>query len=272
MLIVSIHDVSPAQASGVAAAWDLCVRLGFTPALLVVPDWHGQWPLEQHGGFAAWLRKRADDGAEVLLHGERHDEVGLPRRLRDSVRAWGRTQREGEFLTLSTDLACEKIGRGLRRLRTLGLQPYGFVPPAWLARDIAFSAAAAWGLSVAEDVSTIHLLGCGRRVASPVVRWSTRTALRVHASTLVAALRCAAQQKAPVVRVAIHPPDMASPRVASSIVATLRRLRDCHRPARYCDLVAAEQASLSASARRDTRVALGPDASRAHGEATPGVL
>ena len=44
-LLVSIHDVSPALEAPVRALWDLCQSLGITPALLVVPDWHGEWPL-----------------------------------------------------------------------------------------------------------------------------------------------------------------------------------------------------------------------------------
>jgi predicted deacetylase len=269
MLIVSIHDVSPAQANDVRAAWDLCVRLDIVPALLVVPDWHGQWPLECHGGFVAWLRERAEDGAEILLHGERHDEVGLPRRFGDSVRAWGRTLREGEFLTLDAASACERIGRGLRRLQALGFRPCGFVAPAWLARDVAYSAAAAWGLKVAEDISTIHLLSRGLRLAAPVIRWSARTALRVHVSSLVATLRCILQRHAAVVRAAIHPPDMRSPRVTASVVRTLRSLRQHRRLARYCDLVAANEASLSPRSQPESPGVFGPGVSRAHGAATP---
>ena len=269
MLIETINDVSPAQASDVRAAWDLCAQLGIVPALLVVPDWHGHWPLERHGGVVAWLRACAEDGAEILLHGERHDEAGLPRRFGDSVRAWGRTLREGEFLTLDAGAASERIGRGLRRLRALGLRPCGFVPPAWLARDVVYSAAAAWGLKVAEDVSAIHLLSRGLRIAAPVMRWSARTVLRVHASILVATLRSLLQRQAAVVRVAIHPPDMASPRVTASIVRTLRSLRQRHRVVRYCDLVAADESSLSTRVRRKTRMIRDPGVSRAPGEATP---
>lgn len=269
MLIVSVHDVAPAQAREVRAAWDLCARLDIVPALLVVPNWHGQWPLECHGDFVAWLRARAEDGAEILLHGERHDEEGLPRRFGDSVRAWGRTLREGEFLTLDAGAASERIGRGLRCLRALGVGPFGFVPPAWLARDVAYSAAAAWGLKVAEDVSAIHLLSRGLRIAAPVIRWSARTALRVHISSLVATLRCLLQRHAAVVRVAIHPPDMASPRVAASIVRTLSSLRERHRLARYCDLVATGEASLSPRSQPERPAAFDPGVSRARGEATP---
>jgi predicted deacetylase len=269
MLIVSIHDVSPAQGSAVMAAWDLCARLGVVPALLVVPDWHGEWPIERHGGFAAWLRERVTDGAEVLLHGERHDEVGLPRHFADSLRAWGRTNREGEFLTLDFGSACERIGRGLRRLRAVDLDPIGFVPPAWLARDVTFAAASSWGLHVGEDVSAVRLLRRGLRITAPVVRWSTRTLLRALVSAQVAGLRGAVQGHATVVRVAIHPPDMACPRVTTSVVRTLQSLRQHHRFARYGDLVTADEASFSRRPGLPSIVDFRPGAHGPHGQTTP---
>ena len=90
-LLVSIHDVTPGARDGVARLWELCARRGVRPALLVVPDWHGEWPLEPHPAFVAWLRARAAEGAEIVLHGERHDEVGSPRAAADALRALGRT-------------------------------------------------------------------------------------------------------------------------------------------------------------------------------------
>src|SRR5687767_8635057 len=99
-LLVSIHDVAPPFGTEVDALYRLCRRYGVTPALLAVPNWHGGAPLAGAPALLKWLRARADEGADILLHGERHDEAGSARRLRDWVRAVGRTDREGEFLTL----------------------------------------------------------------------------------------------------------------------------------------------------------------------------
>src|SRR5919199_4007008 len=158
MLLVSIHDVTPALELPIARLWDLCAERGLVPALLVVPDWHGQWPLEQHPRFVAWMQARARDGAEIVLHGERHDEVGLPRGFRDRWKAWGKTDREGEFLTLDEAAASARLARGVKRLQRLGLSPSGFVPPAWLARESTHQAAAVIGLQFTEDDRSIRLL------------------------------------------------------------------------------------------------------------------
>ncbi|MBE0592398.1 MAG: DUF2334 domain-containing protein, partial [Gemmatimonadales bacterium] len=113
-LLVSIHDVTPAHAEHVAEILALLEEFRLTRyALLVVPDWHGEWPLGAHPHFTAMLRERQHAGAEVLLHGLRHDEVGTRRSPVHHLRAWGRTAREAEFLTLDADEAARRVDRGL---------------------------------------------------------------------------------------------------------------------------------------------------------------
>lgn len=236
MLLVSIHDVTPAREPGVTRLWELCASRGITPALFVVPNWHGQWPLEEHPRFINWLRAGAGEGAEIVLHGERHDEVGSNRRLRDRVRAWGKTAGEGEFLILDAIAAGARLTRGLTRLRELGLQPTGFVPPAWLARRATYEAAAAAGLVFSEDDRSIRLLRTGRRIRSPVVRWSTRTTARAWGSVAVATARWVLQKKSRWPRIAFHPQDLDHAATVASIRLTLDRWLGRHPAGRYADL------------------------------------
>jgi uncharacterized protein len=235
-VLVSIHDVTPALATGVARLWHLCIERRVTPALLVVPDWHGAWPLERHPEFVEWLRARAVDGAEIVLHGERHDEVGLPRGVGDGLRAWGRTAREAEFLTLDAVAAGERIARGLACLRRLGLGPVGFVPPAWLAREEGHRAVGAAGLGFSEDQRIVRLFPSGRELRSPVVRWSARSAARAWGSAAVARGRWTLQRRAPLLRIALHPQDLAHPATARSLGLNLDRWLTVHQPISYSSL------------------------------------
>jgi len=232
-LLVSIHDVTPALAEGVGHLWKICVSRGVRPALLVVPDWHGTWPLEAHPSFAAWLRERAAEGAEIVLHGERHDEVGLSRSVVDTLRAFARTAREGEFLTLDEAAAGERIARGWTRLRAVGLDPIGFVPPAWLAGEAAFRAVGTAGLRFSEDNRSIRLFPSGRRILSPVVRWSARSPARAWASVAVARARWTLQRRAAYPRLALHPQDLGHPATAAALGPTLDRWLARHRPISY---------------------------------------
>jgi predicted deacetylase len=216
----------------------MCRARGVTPALLVVPNWHGASPLDRAPGFVRWVRECAEHGAEVMLHGERHDEAGLRRGWRDGARAWGKTAREGEFLTLDEPAARERIDRGLALFARLGLNASGFIPPAWLARDGCLRAVAAAGLRCSEDDSAIHIHESRgmRRIPSPVVRWSGRSPARAYASAAIAAARWRVQRAARHVRLAFHPADLDHPATARSAEKALDRWLGDRPAARYADL------------------------------------
>jgi len=235
-LLVTIHDVAPVFAPRVDELWRLCESRGVVPGLLVVPDWHGMAPIERDAGFVRSLLARAAAGAEIFLHGERHDEAGLPRSLRDEVRAFGRTSKEGEFLTLGYDAARERIDRGLTRLRAIGLDPVGFVPPAWLAKPDTHVAVRKAGLLVSEDDGAVYLHQASRVLRSPVVRWSGRGAFRAHGSVAFERMRWWLQRGAGVVRIALHPGDLAHPATAASLVRALDAWLSLRRQTFYREL------------------------------------
>jgi len=247
-LLVSIHDVTPAHEPAVHALWDLCVAAGVRPALLVVPNWHGLWPLERFPGFIEWLLDPAREGSVILLHGYRHDEVGSRRRWNDELRAWGRTAREGEFLTLDKSVAWARIQQGLSRLRSIGLEPLGFVPPAWLARPETHQAAAEAGLKVSEDERWIYRHpGDAPPLKAPCIRWSARTAFRSYCSAVVVEGRWLLQRNLPLVRLALHPGDLAHRVVRRSLVRTLERWLSAHQAMTYDRVLAPESANLERS-------------------------
>jgi uncharacterized protein len=235
-LLVSIHDVTPALEPPVRRLWTICAERGLRPALLVVPNWHGQCQLHLYPAFVGWLKQCAAQGAEIVLHGERHDEVGLPRRPTDHWRALGKTAREGEFLTLSEPQAYERIARAQRYLQELGLPPVGFVPPAWLAREEGYRAVARAGLEFSEDDRRVRLFPAGQRIAAPVVRWSARSPVRAWGSVAVARGRWLLQRSAPVARLALHPQDLDHPATARALPRALDRWLSLHRPISYAEL------------------------------------
>lgn len=222
-VLLSLHDVAPPFLRQLHALWSQCLALGARPALFVVPNWHGAHPIERDARFIDWLLARVDQGARIVLHGDRHDEVGTRRVLLDHCRAAGRTANEGEFLSLEYHEASARIGRGLSRLGGCGLTPIGFVPPAWLARAATRDAARDAGLAMTEDASRIHLLRQGRALRSPALRWSARTPLRAALSAVVADARWMAQRHAPLMRVALHPSDVDDASTRASLERSLER-------------------------------------------------
>ena len=238
-LLVSIHDVTPALEAPVHQLWALCRAHGVTPALLVVPNWHGEWPLERHPAFVAWIRACAAEGAEIVLHGERHDEVGSPRQWRDTLHAIGRTAREGEFLTFDAVRASERIARGLATLHALGLNPVGFIPPAWLAREATHEVVARERLHVSEDAGGIRVHRvpfASVRLHAPALRWSGRSVARAWGSRITASVRWHTQRRARLVRLALHPQDLSHVVTAASVAREVARWSRARSVVRYADL------------------------------------
>jgi len=220
----------------VVALWELCQQYDVAPALLVVPNWHGAWPLVKHPGFTAWIHTCIEAGAEVLLHGERHDELGLPRSARHSMRAFGRTANEGEFLTLDHEGAATRIARGLTLFQTLHFEPIGFVPPAWLAGEATFGAVKSSGLRVSEDAFGVRVHSRDERLPAAAVRWSSRTTTRARVSSVLATVRWHTQHKQSLIRLALHPQDLAHPITARSVRREVANWLTLGCVVRYADL------------------------------------
>ena len=113
------------------------------------------------------------------------------------------------------------VARGLTRLRALGFSASGFVPPAWLMRADARPGIYAAGVAFTEDDGAIYLAD-GHRIATPALRWSTRTALRAGASS-GRGMALGSQRRTPVMRIALHPADLSHPGVARSVERALSR-------------------------------------------------
>ena len=235
-LLVAMHDVTPALFSECRRMWQLCAACGVTPALGVVPNWHGIWPLERHQPFAAWLHDCVAEGAEIFLHGDRHDEVGSERGVCDTLRAVGQTAREGEFLTLDGEAAHARMQKGVAVLKGVGLSPIGFIAPAWLAREESYRVVARAGLSLSENVREVRMHDRAMAVPAPVIRWSARTGLRARMSAKVAEWRWRMHRRDPVVRIALHPQDGRHSATLRSVRYELARWVDARPVWRYAQL------------------------------------
>lgn len=204
---VSIHDVSPRWATEVETALALCHAIGVRPGLLVVPDFHAQWPLEDHPEFTERLRNLAGDGHEVFLHGWFHlsgPGEGLAHRFAQTVVSAG----EAEFASYDIDVGCRRLDEGLRLLRRVGLDPVGFVPPAWARRGWLLSALAERGLRWCED----QLFGYDpverKKRFCPALNFASRTAGRRRSSVLYTRMGRLYPKFGVPVRVALHPADL----------------------------------------------------------------
>jgi predicted deacetylase len=205
---LSIHDVSPAWERELDVALDMCRAIGARPALLVVPNFHGVWPLGEHPAFCARLRELQGEGHEIYLHGFFH----LAPRAKKKDFAWFWVQRivsagEAEFAQITREDAEARLLDGEVVLESAGLRIDGFVAPAWAMRPWLLPILARRGYTFAEDHSHVYDPANGKKRASVVLNFASRTPARLFSS--VAWCRMAKHARAVFpARFAIHPADM----------------------------------------------------------------
>ena len=237
-LLASIHDVGPKFERHVDILIERLERhVGPAKfAMLVVPDHWDEAPLSAAPAFQAKLRRWADAGVEMFLHGWRH---------RDDAPAKGFAQKhmtagEGEFSALSAAEASARIADGRKIVEdAIGRPVAGFIAPAWLYSDGALQAVREAGFALAEDHMKVWQPATGNVVArGPVITWASRSPGRIRSSLMVAAAARVLPQALPTARIAVHPGDVTVPALLDSIDATFKRFAATHVPSRYADLLA----------------------------------
>jgi uncharacterized protein len=226
---VSLHDVSPACAPQVEAALELCHRWGTKPALLVVPNYHARFPLGDHPDFVRRLADLARSGHEIHLHGlwhqagtEAREGDGRPGRLARLVAQRVVSAGEAEFSDLGQSAAAARLDEGGRILRSLGLEPRGFVPPAWSMPAWMLDLLRERGYRHTEDHLYVYDPVRGKRRGTLLINWATRSRGRLWSTLVFGRLAWPAARVWPT-RIAVHPSDLDHPRVAREIAVLLAR-------------------------------------------------
>src|SRR5690242_17240737 len=240
LLLASIHDVSPRFEDEVNRLVDLLdPHVGKRIAMLVVPNHWGDAPIVPGSAFAARLRRWAEAGFEIFLHGYFHRDDAQHEGALARARARHMTAGEGEFLGLSREAASARIAQGRALIEdVIGRSVDGFVAPAWLYGPGSLEALAYSGVPIAEDHLRVWSPSEKRDLArGPVITWASRTQMRL-ASSLVAA-PIVRRLPMRVLRVGVHPPDIHHKALVHSIDATLRSATASRTPGRYSNLLAA---------------------------------
>jgi predicted deacetylase len=211
---VSIHDVSPAWEREVDVALAIAHEAGVRPALLVVPDFHGEAKLDEHPAFCEKLRALQAAGHEIYLHGYYHraraqpDADGsLAARARHAFAQRVVSGGEAEFSDVTADEARERLDRGERMLEEVGLRIRGFVAPAWSMPRWVLGLLGDRGYTFTEDHLRIYDPAAKRSRSSLVLNFASRTPSRLLSSVAWCRIARPIGRVLPA-RIAIHPADM----------------------------------------------------------------
>jgi uncharacterized protein len=240
-LLASIHDVSPKFSNEVDTLLELLSRHlnGPNLAMLVVPDHWGSAPIVQDRAFQHRLRKWADAGVEMFVHGWEHRDMIAHENAITDFKAKHMTAGEGEFLGLDYATSLARMVDGKKLVDDIiGREATGFIAPAWLYGRGSLSALDAAGFNVAEDHMKVWSPVTGKVLArGPVITWASRSKMRIASSLAFAALARHALKPMANVRLAVHPGDAHVPRLVSSIETTLATLLQGRGVGRYADLL-----------------------------------
>ncbi len=234
-LVVSLHDVSPLTRPACTAILSELASLGVPQtSLLVVPNHHHRSPMLEDADFGSWLRALATAGHEIVIHGYYHARERRPdESLRARLTTRFYTADEGEFYDLDRASARRLVTQASAEFRQLGLAPTGFIAPAWLLSREAEAALREFPCEYTTRLGDVLDLRNGHSFPSQSLVWSVRSAWRRQMSLAWNALLFRRLAQNPLLRVSIHPVDLAHAKVWQQIRELITRALAVRAPLTY---------------------------------------
>ncbi len=226
-LHLTVHDVSPAHANTVKQIHSALLQLGVVRySMLVVPDYHGKWPLDEFPEFCEWLEQLSESGVEMVLHGCRHERSAAGLGITDRIRSSLFTRNEGEFLGLDEEEAENLLKTGGDVLkRALGIEARSFVAPAWLYSMGTLSALKKAEFAFAENRLRIWNPETGRTILRmPVVNYASGGLLKRSLAAFWVRVSGMVLGGSETLRFAIHPCDFEVDEVKKVVLKRLKTL------------------------------------------------
>jgi predicted deacetylase len=209
-LVVSLHDVSPHTDAACAQIIAELEPLGVNKtSLLVIPDHHHRGHFLKDPGFRTWLTATVAKGHEPVIHGYYHQRE---RRTDESAVAKLTTRvytaDEGEFFDIDRAAATALVEKARGEFRQMGLEPTGFIAPAWLLSAEGEAALRDLGIHYTTRLGTVLNLRTGTVTASQSLVWSVRAAWRRVTSLAWNATLFRVLRRRSLLRISIHPVDI----------------------------------------------------------------
>ena len=239
-LIVSVHDVAPPTQEAAHEILRALSRRGVRVcSLLVVPDYHQTGRAMENRKFVDWLRSWEELGHEVVIHGYFHlrpERAGET--LRDRLFTQSYTSGEGEFYDLEYEEALRRITRAREEFVAAGFTPRGFIAPAWLLSEPAERAAADAELEYTTRLTTVLDLRSREAFRARSLVYSVRSPWRRAASLAWNASLAQIQSSCPLLRLGIHPADIAHPEIWAQILRLAENFAKARTATTYRDWLA----------------------------------
>ena len=234
-LVVSLHDVSPHTRPACERILAELAALGVhAVSLLVIPDHHHRGHFLDDPVGCEWLRAQMRSGHEAIMHGYFHQRT---RRAGETPMAMAMTRiytaDEGEFYDLDRVTARDLVVKGREEFRRVGLDPRGFIAPAWLLGAEAETALRELGIEYTTLLGRVVDFKGDTAHASQSLVWSVRSAWRRGVSRLWNAFLFRRLATNPLMRISIHPVDIEHPASWRQIRTLISRALSDRTPLTY---------------------------------------
>ena len=242
-IVVSLHDVAPCTQQIASTIVSELEHHGVRVcSLLIVPDYHHEGLFVKHTQFVSWLRDLEADGHEVVIHGYFHERP--PRRketFRDKFMTRFYTQNEGEFYDLSYEEALRRITTARDQFRALGLNPRGFIAPAWLLGNEAEQAVRDAELEYTTRLRSVCDLRSESIFPARTLVYSVHNHWRRALSRSWNATLFRLMRTRPLLRISIHPPDYSQPTIWKQILGFIAATKSARTATTYQDWIAEQR-------------------------------
>jgi predicted deacetylase len=219
-IAVALHDIEPATFERCALIRDWLSDLGIDRVTLLVIPARDLHPLQdRRPEMVDWLQECTRSGDAIAQHGFQHLQLRRghwPRQMLARLQSAG----EPEFVGLDIEETRRAVNAGWRVLKLAGVEPAGFVAPAY-AYTPALRQTLVERFRWWADLLRLHSTRAAAELIVPAVGLATAGALRRAVSPSL--LRAGTLLAGEVLRLDLHPADLSHPRHVLALEGVLRR-------------------------------------------------
>jgi predicted deacetylase len=213
-IAVALHDIEPATFERCALIRDWLDDHGVDRVTLLVIPARDLHPLgERAPRMSAWLSERRSAGDSIAQHGFQHERT-RQRAFSPSALLHAPARRTGEFVGLGIDETRRAVNAGWRVLKLAGVEPDGFVAPAYAytpaLRRVLPTRFRWWAGLLGVHRPAAHTPGdCGHLLAPA---WGIGSSGRLQRTLSPALIRAGGMLAGETLRLDLHPADLQHPR------------------------------------------------------------
>jgi predicted deacetylase len=238
-IAVALHDIEPATFERCALIRDWLDDHGVGRATLLVIPARDLHPLgERSPEMAQWLAERRGAGDSIAQHGFRHEQLrggALSRRTLLPTCS----SRSAEFVGLDTDEARRAVDAGWRVLKLAGIEPDGFVAPAYAytpALRRVLPRRFRWWASLLRLHRT-NAIADGHTHQRLAPAWGMGSEGPLQRALSPALIRAGSLLCGQTLRLDLHPADLQHPRHTMALEWVLRRAGPRRKAITYDELI-----------------------------------